>query len=355
MLPPFAERLLQWYELHGRHDLPWQLARTPYRVWVSEVMLQQTQVTTVIPFFERFMARFPDVAALATAPIDEVLHHWTGLGYYARARNLHKAAGVLVHEHEGEFPLTVDAVATLPGIGRSTAGAILALSRNVHAPILDGNVKRVLTRHRAIAGWPDAPATQRALWPLAEALTPQERVADYTQAIMDLGATLCVRRQPACGECPVAADCVAYARGEQHAFPTRKPRKALPVRHTTMLVLTRATDGALLLARRPASGIWGGLWSFPEVADAAGIAAVCANFDLDPAGSPLPLPAVSHTFTHFQLEITPMALQVRERGTRCMDCADLLWYNSAAPAAVGLPRPVQDLIHALSPPSEGHS
>ena len=352
-MPSFAERLLAWYDQHGRHDLPWQRDRSPYRVWVSEIMLQQTQVATVIPYFERFMARFPSVAALAAAPLDEVLHHWSGLGYYARARNLQAAACALMSQHGGEFPATVDEVASLPGIGRSTAGAILALSRGLQVPILDGNVKRVLTRHRALEGWPDTPATLRLLWPLAGQLTPAARAADYTQAIMDLGATLCVRRQPACERCPVAEDCVARARGEQAAFPTARPRKALPRRQTVMLVLKRASDGALMLARRPPSGIWGGLWSFPEVAQAIHCADFCASADLDLLTDPVPGPAITHTFTHFQLQITPLTAAVRERGSRCMDSPDLLWYNALAPAAVGLPRPVADLIHSLAPPLEG--
>ena len=352
-MPSFAERLLAWYDQHGRHDLPWQRDRSPYRVWVSEIMLQQTQVATVIPYFERFMARFPDVAALAAAPLDEVLHHWSGLGYYARARNLQRAACALMSDHGGEFPATVDEVASLPGIGRSTAGAILALSRGLQVPILDGNVKRVLSRHRAVEGWPEAPATLRLLWPLAEELTPAARAADYTQAIMDLGATLCVRRQPACDRCPVGEDCVARARGEQAAFPTARPRKALPQRQTVMLVLRRASDGALRLARRPPSGIWGGLWSFPEVATAADCAHYCETVDLRPRTPPTAQPLVSHTFTHFQLLITPLTVEVEARGSRCMDSPDLLWYNAHAPAAVGLPRPVADLIHSLAPPLEG--
>ena len=345
--PRFAERLLAWFDQHGRHDLPWQANRTPYRVWVSEIMLQQTQVATVIPYFERFMARFPDVAALARAPLDEVLHLWSGLGYYARARNLKRAAEVLHAGHGGEFPLAPEAVAGLPGIGRSTAGAILALSRGLRVPILDGNVKRVLTRHRAIEGWPDAPATLRRLWPLADALTPAVRVADYTQAIMDLGATLCLRRQPACTRCPVAEDCAARAQGEQAAYPTPRPRKSLP-RRDTVILLER-----LLPARRPPSGVWGGLWSFPEVPHADDGAGLARAFGLEPLAPPRVAPAITHTFTHFQLHITPIVLRVRERGGRLMDSPDSLWYNAHAPAQVGLPRPVAELLHSLAPTPEG--
>jgi len=343
--PPFAERLLSWHAVHGRHDLPWQRDRSPYRVWVSEIMLQQTQVATVIGYFERFMQRLPTVQALAEAPLDEVLHLWSGLGYYARARNLHRAARLLVDVHGSEFPDTVDAVASLPGIGRSTAGAILALSRDHRAPILDGNVKRVLARHRRIAGWPEAPATLRALWALADELTPATHVADYTQAIMDLGATLCTRAKPACARCPVADDCGARAHGEQASLPTPRPRKALPVRSTRFLVLARE-DGALLLERRPPSGIWGGLWGFPELDASDDTAARCAALGLELVAPPRELTRLTHTFTHFQLEIAPLSARVRERGQRLMDSDTLLWYKPAAPAAVGLAKPVQDLIRA---------
>ncbi len=344
-MKPFAERLLDWHAQHGRRDLPWQQERSPYRVWVSEIMLQQTQVATVIGYFERFMQRFPDVGALACAPVDEVLHLWSGLGYYARARNLHRAAQLLASEHGGEFPWTVEAVSALPGIGRSTAGAILALSRGLRCAILDGNVKRVLTRHRRIMGWPDAPATLKLLWPLADELTPAARAADYTQAIMDLGATLCTRANPACDACPVHADCASAMHGEQAQYPTPRPRKTVPVRATRFLMLVRE-DGALLLERRPPSGIWGGLWSFPELGERDDALARCAQFGLEAHGKPRKLPRLLHTFTHFQLVITPLSLRVRERASACMDSATLLWYNAAAPAAIGLAKPVQDLIRA---------
>ena len=233
----FQRRLLAWFDEHGRHDLPWQQERTPYRVWVSEIMLQQTQVATVIPYFERFMARFPDVVALAAAEQDEVLHLWTGLGYYARGRNLHKAARVVVAEHGGELPLGLEALAALLGIGRSTAGAIVSQSSGRRAVILDGNVKRSLTRLHAVEGWPGRPAVERRLWALAEHYTPDTRLADYTQAMMDLGATLCRRGRPDCARCPFADVCVAHARGEERRFPESKPKTALPTRTTLMLLL----------------------------------------------------------------------------------------------------------------------
>ena len=344
-MKPFAERLLAWHAQHGRHDLPWQQTRSPYRVWVSEIMLQQTQVATVIGYFERFMQRFPDVTALAAAPVDEVLHLWSGLGYYARARNLHRAAQLLVGEHGGDFPWTVEEVSALPGIGRSTAGAILAQSRGLRCAILDGNVKRVLTRHRRIKGWPDAPATLKLLWPLADELMPSARAADYTQAIMDLGATVCTRANPACDSCPVREDCAAALHGEQAQYPTPRPRKSMPVRATRFLMLAR-DDGALLLERRPPSGIWGGLWGFPELGEREDALTRCAQLGLEANGKPRRLPPLTHTFTHFQLVITPLRLRVRERGAACMDSATLLWYNAAAPAAIGLAKPVQDLIRA---------
>ena len=271
---PFAERLLAWFADHGRHDLPWQRDPSPYGVWVSEIMLQQTQVATVIPYYERFMARFPDLAALAEAPLDEVLAHWSGLGYYARARNLHRAARQAMAEHGGRLPETIDALQALPGIGRSTAGAILSLALGQRHPILDGNVKRVLARHAAVAGWPGKAAVQRTLWELAEARTPRRRVADYNQAMMDLGATLCTRARPACERCPVAADCRAREQGLQTDYPGPRPRRELPERQVQML-LVRDPQGRVLLERRPPQGVWGGLWCLPELATEADPLARC--------------------------------------------------------------------------------
>ena len=261
----FAERLLDWFDDHGRKDLPWQRGINPYRVWISEIMLQQTQVQTVIPYYERFMQSFPDLQSLADADIDAVLQHWSGLGYYARARNLHKAAGAIRDNFAGEFPTAFDDVVELPGIGQSTAGAILAIAGNQRHAILDGNVKRVLARHAAVAGWPGKTDVSKQLWALAEARTPQQRVADYTQAIMDLGATLCTRSKPNCAACPVASDCAARIADDVAAYPGRKPKKAKPLRQTTMVI---AVNGAaVFLQRRPPVGIWGGLWSLPEVVD----------------------------------------------------------------------------------------
>lgn len=336
---PIAPALLDWHDIAGRHDLPWQSDRTPYRVWVSEVMLQQTQVATVIPYFERFMRQFPDVRALADAPIDAVLHLWTGLGYYARARNLHRAAQQVRDLHGGVFPGDFDAVASLPGIGRSTAGAILALSLDQRHPILDGNVRRVLARLFAVPGRAGERRFEDELWRLSAALTPAERVAQYTQAVMDLGATLCTRRNPRCGQCPLESRCAARARGSQHDFPA--PRRA-PDRASreVWMLLSRRDDGCVRLVRRPASGVWGGLWAPPEFSSRAELLAA-----LEPgaAGSARDGAPVPHAFTHFDLLIHPVWASDTTRAA-VADDGGVLWYNAARPAQVGLPAPIVQLL-----------
>jgi A/G-specific adenine glycosylase len=342
----FQDLVMRWYDRHGRHDLPWQHPRSPYRVWLSEIMLQQTQVKTVIPYFQRFVERFPDVETLAAASEDEVLHLWTGLGYYARARNLLKCARVLVERHRGEFPATVEALEQLPGIGRSTAGAIVSISRDLPAAILDGNVKRVLARYGAIPGWPGETAVHRQLWALAERLTPETRCADYSQAMMDLGATLCTRSRPACDLCPLEDSCAARAAGTQAEFPGKKPRKALPVRATTMLLI-RDPQRQVFLNRRPAEGVWGGLWSFPEVDDEADAGPFCLDrFGLEPAAieawSPL-----RHTFSHYHLDIQPLLLSLPRTPDRVMEGEGQLWYNRSNPEQIGLAAPVARLIRML--------
>ncbi|HVT35954.1 MAG TPA: A/G-specific adenine glycosylase, partial [Nevskiaceae bacterium] len=251
----FSARLLAWFDQHGRHDLPWQHPREPYRVWLSEIMLQQTQVTTVMPYFERFLARFADVQALAAAPLDDVLALWSGLGYYARARNLHACAQTVVREHGGEFPRDIETMMALPGIGRSTAGAILAQAHGQRHAILDGNVRRVLSRHAAVPGWTGEPAVQKKLWAIAESLLPQARLPDYTQALMDLGATVCTARKPACDACPVRADCAARTQQRVAEFPAAKPKRARPQRRSLMLLIENAR-GEILFERRAAAGIW---------------------------------------------------------------------------------------------------
>jgi len=349
----FANTVLNWFSHSGRHHLPWQQNPTPYRVWVSEIMLQQTQVSTVIPYFQRFMTQFPDVHALAAAPLDEVLHHWTGLGYYARARNLHRSAVIVSTQLQGEFPGDVEALCALPGIGRSTAGAILALGCGVRAPILDGNVKRVLCRYHAIEGWPDLPAVQKSLWVIADVSTPADDFAAYTQAMMDLGATVCTRSKPACLLCPLQAGCQAHAAGRVAELPHRKASKTLP-RRTLCMLMCRSASGHVLLEKRPASGIWGGLWSFPEFADLAAAQQFCQAHRL--AGrSPLePWAAVKHTFSHFHLEITPLLADGAEPADTVMEAERWLWYplgpaSAMQTTAVGLAAPVKALLQRLAP------
>jgi A/G-specific adenine glycosylase len=341
---PIAPRLLAWHAKSGRHDLPWQRERSAYRVWVSEIMLQQTQVATVIPYFERFMHRFPDVRALADAPPDEVLHLWTGLGYYARARNLQRAAQLIRDQHGGEFPRVLEAVMALPGIGRSTAGAILALSSGARHPILDGNVKRVLARHNCVDGAPDEAATLAKFWRLAEVNTPAAKVDTYTQAIMDLGATLCTRTRPRCDECPIRADCLARIAGRQAELPAAK-RKRAPRRRKTAVMLVARHKSAVLLVQRPPRGIWGGLWCLPEFND-RGAAEIFAATQLASAHvASSPLADIEHSFTHFDLVITPLLARCRGE-TRIADGA-ALWYDLTSPARVGLPAPIKTLLGKL--------
>ncbi|MGD2138409.1 MAG: A/G-specific adenine glycosylase [Gammaproteobacteria bacterium] len=343
----FSDRVLAWYVRSGRRDLPWQREPTPYRVWVSEIMLQQTQVATVIPFYDRFLARFPSVHALAGASRDQVLHLWSGLGYYARARNLHAAAQQIVSRHDGVFPQAFEAVMELPGIGRSTAGAILSLACGQRHPILDGNVKRVLARYHAVAGWPGQARVLKTLWSLAEGHTPEAQVDVYTQAIMDLGATLCTRGRPDCTHCPLAADCAARQAGRQSEYPAPRPKKVLPVRPVTMLLLCRGRD-EILLERRPPSGIWGGLWSFPELGDTPGAEAAWQGATGIRFQRIEAWPVVRHTFTHFQLEITPLLAGVRSEADLVMEGADRVWYNTRQSTERGLAAPVKKLLQKVT-------
>ena len=341
----FSAALLAWYDRHGRKELPWKHSRDPYRVWVSEIMLQQTQVATVIPYYERFMARFPDIAALARADRDEVLHLWTGLGYYARARNLKRAAERIVAEHGGEFPRDIEQVCALPGIGRSTAGAILAFAFGQRHAILDGNVKRVLARYHAISESPGA-VLDKALWRLSEAHTPQTRIADYTQAMMDLGATLCRRGRAVCALCPLASGCAALAQGAPEAYPAPRARRARPTKRVVMLMI-RDEHGRVLLQQRPPAGIWGGLWGFPECAVDGDPREFCRErLGLDIALEPA-WPNVPHTFSHFHLAITPQPARVIDEGGQVMENNGTVWYNLKAPDARGLAAPVQRLLQLL--------
>jgi A/G-specific adenine glycosylase len=343
----FASALLGWFDHHGRKHLPWQQQIAPYRVWVSEIMLQQTQVSTVIPYYERFMQRFPDVRALAAADDDEVLHLWTGLGYYARARNLLRAARVIVAEHGGEFPDTLEAVQALPGIGRSTAGAILAISKSQRHPILDGNVKRVLTRCFGIHGFPGETAVERRLWEVADACTPAHRVADYTQAIMDLGATVCVRSRPLCVVCPMHEHCVARREGLQAVLPTPKPRRERPERTAYAAILRRA-DGAVLLERRPPVGLWGGLWMFPQFEQREAAIVWLEQQAVDAPLTTRALPPYSHSFTHFDLTLQPILVGNARELSAVADAQRYCWYDARQPAKIGLAKPAVDLIRGLA-------
>lgn len=338
----FATRLLAWYDDHGRHDLPWQRNATPYHVWLSEIMLQQTQVATVIPYYERFIKSFPDIYALASADTDTVLHHWSGLGYYARARNLHKAAKTLVNDFAGEFPADLDALQALPGIGRSTAGAILSTALGGRAAILDGNVKRVLARFHAVEGWPGKTAVAATLWKLAQQHTPESRVADYTQAIMDLGATLCTRAKPDCQRCPQAQDCTALQLGRQGEFPGKKPKKSIPTRRTHF-VIAHTPEGELLLERRPSSGIWGGLWCFPEVEDAASASRYCEETLFTDIATITELPGIRHSFSHYHLEISPLLLTLSRTPTIISERDQLRFWPAEESPKVGLAAPVKRL------------
>ena len=332
---PFARALLAWFDRHGRRDLPWQCDPTPYRVWVSEIMLQQTRVAAVIPYFERFMARFPDVDALAGAELDEVLALWSGLGYYARGRNLHAAARAVCANHGGRFPDTFDELLALPGIGRSTAGAILALAFGRRYPILDGNAKRVLARYHAVAGWPGDPATAGRLWTFAERHTPRRRVAEYTQAIMDLGATLCTRTRPMCLLCPLADGCCAHALGDPAGFPAPRPKRAYPT-HEKLLVVMRDARERMLVERRPPKGIWGGLWSFPEAPAELGFENAAAKAAAARCLRPRPgcrlraLAPIEHGFTHFRLRATPVLVSVEPLPDRAVDAQRERWIDSEA-------------------------
>ncbi len=343
----FSNAVLDWYDRHGRKDLPWQRDTSPYRVWVSEIMLQQTQVKTVIPYFESFMTAFPDVHSLAAAPEDEVLHLWTGLGYYARARNLHRAAKKIVDEFAGVFPDTLEGLEALSGIGRSTAGAILSIAFGQRASILDGNVKRVLARYHRVAGWPGQSAVHKQLWQIAEQYTPQERCADYTQAMMDLGATLCTRSAPACHLCPIGSGCAANAAGDPLTYPGKKPKKTLPVRATHFLV-ARNRDGEVWLEKRPARGIWGGLWCFPQAQDERDAADLCLDLWGESAQKLDEWRAFRHTFSHYHLDITPVIVQVDAAPGAVMAASDRLWYNLRSAPTIGLAAPVVSLLARLA-------
>jgi A/G-specific adenine glycosylase len=343
----FSQRLLDWFDTHGRKHLPWQENPTPYRVWVSEIMLQQTQAATVIPYYHRFIERFPEVSALAEADRDEVLHLWSGLGYYARARHLHRTAILIRQHHGGQIPLDLATLCQLPGIGRSTAGAILALSAGQAQPILDGNVKRVLARFHAVQGWPGRASVAAELWALAERYTPVQRVGDYTQAMMDLGALVCTRRRPLCTGCPLADACAAHQQRRELDFPEPAPRRALPQRHIQMLLLCNEND-QVLLERRPPTGVWGSLWSFPECSQNADIEAWCRDVLRLTVSTVQPWAILHHTFSHFQLHIQPIRVTVKNPTNAVMEDGRFVWYNTRQPDERGLAAPVKRLLALLT-------
>ena len=355
---PFARALLIWYEQFGRKNLPWQQSKTLYGVWLSEVMLQQTQVATVIPYFERFIATFPNSTALANAPLDEVLHLWTGLGYYARARNLHKAAQKVRDEFGGHFPTAFEQVWALPGVGRSTAGAILSSVLNQPYPILDGNVKRVLSRYFAVEGWPGEKKVENRLWQLSAQVTPTAHVADFNQAMMDIGATLCTRSKPKCSLCPLRTDCLAHQNQSWAQFPAKKPKKTMPEKESYFLILSK--NGKVWLQQRENTGLWGGLFCFPQFTDKAALLHFLAQAGVSHYQQ---WPSFRHTFSHFHLNIHPIYAEVEnstalERAntdwrkvmentkeyTSSLSSTDKYWYDPHHPELIGLAQPVKNLL-----------
>jgi A/G-specific adenine glycosylase len=344
-LSDFSQKLIQWQKQHGRHGLPWQNTRDPYRIWLSEIMLQQTQVSTVIPYYDRFLGRFPEIRHLAEATEEEVLRHWSGLGYYSRARNLHKAAIKIQSDFGGRFPVDFEEIQSLPGIGRSTAAAISVFAFGAKQAILDGNVKRVLARCFGMEGFTGNKKIEDGLWKKAVELLPANEIEIYTQSLMDLGATLCTRSRPLCNACPVLSQCVAFATDRVAELPTPKPRKAVPVKNTRMMIIMDRGD--VLLEKRPSSGIWGGLWSLPEVGEDSEPTTDCrVRFGID-GRIDGELPLLEHTFTHFRLQITPLVMGVRKR----MDMAGqhaFLWLPLSEAINAAIATPVRKLLRQMA-------
>lgn len=342
MKKSFSNQLLAWYDQQGRKDLPWQQGRTPYRTWISEIMLQQTQVMTVIPYFCRFMDRFPDIRALAAAPLDDVMSVWAGLGYYARARNLHRCARMVLQKYRGQFPGDLDELMALPGIGRSTAGAIVAQAFDRRAVILDGNVKRVLTRQRVIKGWPGKSSVQNLLWAIAEEFTPEKRCADYTQAIMDLGALVCTRSVPHCLQCPVSGSCQAFQQSNPEAYPEKRETRKRSTQEITVL-LCYQQGKSVMLERRPPAGIWGGLWSLPQCGtheDPAEFLKTGYGYEIQTMCTE---PTSLHILTHLRLHINPIWAQVT-RVENAIAEADQKWCTLSDIAQMGMPQPIEKLV-----------
>mgnify|MGYP000846252389 CR=1 FL=1 len=341
----FQKAVLDWFDQFGRTNLPWQQNIDAYPVWVSEIMLQQTQVNTVIPYFEHFMQSFPTVDDLARAALDDVLHHWTGLGYYARARNLHKTAQLVVEQYGGHFPESVALLSELPGIGRSTAGAISSIAFKNQATILDGNVKRVLARFSATEGWPGKRDVVEKLWLIAETYTPHQRIADYTQAMMDLGATLCTRSSPNCEQCPLASDCIAFQQGNPRDYPGKKPKKKLPVKSAFFLML-KNSRGELLLEQNPPTGLWGGLWVPPRCETEEQLDELCLKLGAD-VHSQIIMAPQRHTFSHFHLDYRPVQAHTSGTGlspNQIAEGSNQVWYNPQKPLSLGLPAPIKALL-----------
>lgn len=348
----YQHAILDWYQQQGRKDLPWQQDINPYRVWVSEIMLQQTQVKTVIPYFERFMQSFPTITALASADQEAVLQHWSGLGYYARGRNLHKAAQLIQQQYHGIFPTQFDQIVALPGIGRSTAGAILSISMQQPHPILDGNVKRVLCRYFAIEGWPNQPSINQHLWQLATELTPAQQVHHYTQAMMDLGATVCTRTGPSCQQCPLQPSCLAQQRQMQQQLPTPRPKKQLPTKQR-IFVLLENQQGHWLLEQRASQGIWGGLWSLPEFEDPTAYEQWLQQTLTDSDYSINERALIKHSFTHYHLLLAPKHVKVRSQHPSAPSRHTQQWLQPTHAIEIGLPAPIKQLLQEINDEQNG--
>lgn len=360
--PAFSATLMAWQKQHGRHTLPWQNTRDAYLIWLSEIMLQQTQVSAVIGYYQRFLQRFPDLASLAAAPVEDVMAQWSGLGYYTRARNLHKCAQRVVAEYGGVFPSDPVLLADLPGIGRSTAAAIAAFSSGRRAAIMDGNVKRVLARVYGVDTYPGERKTEEMMWRRAEALLPEQGIESYTQGLMDMGATLCTRSKPDCARCPMQTRCVAYNTGRTAELPVRKPKKASPEKHAVMLLII--DDDAVLLEQRPPTGIWGGLLSLPELAghvaapdeeeDGSKDVKGAADDELLRAVEPFGtmesyerLNTVTHVFTHYKLHIAPYRITLAQRRMMAAQAA-YVWLPLAQLGEAALPAPIKKLLLELA-------
>ena len=345
----FSQKLLKWFQKHGRKNLPWQKNKTPYRVWLSEIMLQQTQVNTVIPYYLKFIKSFPDITSLANAPQDEVLHLWTGLGYYARARNLHKTAQIICNEHAGKFPDSSEALQSLPGIGRSTAGAILSFANGQNHAILDGNVKRILARHYLIEGWTASSKTQKKLWTLIEKITPEKHCDDFNQALMDLGSSLCSRSKPQCQQCPLNTSCKAYKSNLTKCYPTPKAKTIKPEKSTYLLMIMPEMN-KILLEQRPQQGIWGGLWSFPQCQTLDDIHYWLDNKQFKTMGEMEFYPEFRHSFTHFHLNITAVKILIKTPEVFTIHEGlnnNFVWYQPSKALKLGMPTPITKLISQI--------